>query len=98
MNKKMNTNQNDQPDKSGSQFNIEELRLSQDFKANLGVKKALVTVPVHKPNKQDFVRVHRWYGLPAAFPHIAAQDQTSIGLSSQKWFLMTNSVHIAVAL
>jgi hypothetical protein len=40
------------------QFDPASLRLSQDFSANVGVKKALVTVPVRKPNKQDFVRVH----------------------------------------
>jgi len=34
------------------------LRLSQDFAANIGVKKALLTVPVRKPNRQEFVRVH----------------------------------------
>jgi hypothetical protein len=33
------------------------LRLTQDFAA-FGVKKALMTVPVRKPNKQEFIRVH----------------------------------------
>jgi hypothetical protein len=35
-----------------------KLRLSQDFAANLGVKKLLTTVPVRKPTGQEFVRVH----------------------------------------
>jgi len=39
-------------------FDITKLRLPQDFAATLGVKKALLTVPVHKPNRQDFFRVH----------------------------------------
>ena len=39
-------------------FNLEDLRLSQDFAGLVGVKKALVTVPVRKPTRQDFVRVH----------------------------------------
>jgi hypothetical protein len=39
-------------------FNLNKLRLSQDFDANLGVKKALLTVPVRKPNRQEFIRVH----------------------------------------
>jgi hypothetical protein len=39
-------------------FNLEELRLSQDFASQVGVKKALLTVPVRKPGRQDFVRVH----------------------------------------
>jgi hypothetical protein len=39
-------------------FDLNKLRLSQDFSANLGVKKALLTVPVRKPGRQDFFRVH----------------------------------------
>ena len=40
-----------------SLFSIESLRISQDFSADLGVKKALLTVPVRKPHKQEFIRV-----------------------------------------
>jgi hypothetical protein len=39
-------------------FDPASLRLSQDFTANLGVKKALLTVPVRKPDKAWWVRVH----------------------------------------
>src|SRR5262245_41257611 len=39
-------------------FDPEKLRLSQDFASNLGVKKALLTVPVRKPDKAWFVRAH----------------------------------------
>jgi hypothetical protein len=39
-------------------FNLDELRLSQDFAGHVGVKRALLTVPVRKPGRQDFVRVH----------------------------------------
>ena len=39
-------------------FDPARLRLSQDFAANIGVKKALLTVPVRKPHRQEFVRVH----------------------------------------
>lgn len=39
-------------------FDPARLRLSQDFTATVGVKKALVTVPVRKPDKSWFVRVH----------------------------------------
>lgn len=39
-------------------FNPEALRLPQNFAETVGVKKLLLTVPVRKPNKQDFVRVH----------------------------------------
>jgi hypothetical protein len=41
-----------------SSINFEELRLSQDFGADLGVKKVFTTVPVRKPSRQEFVRVH----------------------------------------
>jgi hypothetical protein len=37
---------------------ISALRLSQAFLETAGAKKLLRTVPVRKPNKQDFVRVH----------------------------------------
>jgi hypothetical protein len=39
-------------------FDLAKLRLSQNFNEAAGVKKLLRTVPVRKPNKQDFVRVH----------------------------------------
>jgi hypothetical protein len=39
-------------------FDLERLRLSQNFADDLGVKKALVTVPVRKPARQSFIRVH----------------------------------------
>lgn len=39
-------------------FDLESLRLDQNFTEASGVKKLLMTVPVRKPNPQDFVRVH----------------------------------------
>jgi hypothetical protein len=39
-------------------FNIDKLRLDQDFIEQAGVKKLLRTVPVRRPHPQDFVRVH----------------------------------------
>jgi hypothetical protein len=38
-------------------FDLAQLRLSQDFAASIGVKKAILTVPVKKPHRQWFVRV-----------------------------------------
>jgi hypothetical protein len=37
---------------------LSALRLDQNFVETAGVKKLLTTVPVRKPNQQDFVRVH----------------------------------------
>ena len=39
-------------------FDLESLALSQDFSATVGVKKLLTTVPVRRPNAQDFIRVN----------------------------------------
>jgi hypothetical protein len=38
-------------------FDLEGLRVRQDFTETAGVKKLLTTVPVRKPSPQDFVRV-----------------------------------------
>ena len=48
----MNTNPIPNP------FDPAALRLDQSFADTVGVKKHLMTVPVRKPNRQDFVRVH----------------------------------------
>jgi hypothetical protein len=39
-------------------FDPDALRLDQSFAEKVGVKKLLTTVPVRRPNRQDFVRVH----------------------------------------
>ena len=39
-------------------FDPAALRLDQSFADSVGVKKHLMTIPVRKPNRQDFVRVH----------------------------------------
>ena len=49
------TNPNHTPDP----FDPAALRLDQSFADTVGVKKLLTTVPVRKPNRQEFVRVHR---------------------------------------
>jgi hypothetical protein len=43
---------------SRSPFDPERLRVSQAFDQMVGVKKLLTVVPVRKPNRQLFVRVH----------------------------------------
>jgi hypothetical protein len=42
----------------GNLFDPAKLRLSQDFESMVGVKKALLTVPVRKPEKQWWIRTH----------------------------------------
>ncbi len=46
------------PSPDGNPFDPAKLRLAQDFDVMAGVKKALLTVPVRKPDRQWFVRVH----------------------------------------
>jgi hypothetical protein len=38
-------------------FDLLSLRMTQDFGSMVGVKKVITTIPVHKPHKQDFVRI-----------------------------------------
>jgi hypothetical protein len=40
------------------EWNLDALRLAQDFDAEVGGKKLLTTVPVRRPKRQEFVRVH----------------------------------------
>jgi hypothetical protein len=39
-------------------YNLDSLRLSQNFVAAAGVKKVITTIPVRKPSREAFVRVH----------------------------------------
>jgi len=39
-------------------FDLAKLRLPQDFAATLGVKRALLHIPVRKPDRHWFIRVH----------------------------------------
>jgi hypothetical protein len=43
--------------KSSDPLDLESLRLSQDYWEMSGVEKPLVTVPVRKPDRQEFIRV-----------------------------------------
>jgi hypothetical protein len=59
-------------------FDPASLRLSQDFSAQLGVKKVLTTVPVRKPDKAWFVRVHPFedYRLETAVIELKEERET----------------------
>jgi hypothetical protein len=56
-------------------FDLANLRLSQSFVETAGVKKLLKTVSVHKPNPQDFVRVHPSPEYRDNFPIIELKDE-----------------------
>src|SRR5262245_19397536 len=50
-------------------FDLTKWRLVHDYGASLGVKKALLSVPIRKPDKSWFVRVH---------PNEAYRQQTAV--------------------
>ena len=53
-----NVKTENRPAESPDPFDPASLRLDQAYADTVGVKKLLTTVPVRKPNRQDFVRVH----------------------------------------
>lgn len=59
-------------------FDPSRLRLSQDFAAQIGVKKQLITVPVRKPDRQWFVRTHPHenYRLPVGVIELKEDRET----------------------
>jgi hypothetical protein len=61
----------EQPD----EFDLESLRLSQSFTETAGVKKLLTTVPVRKPNRHEFVRVHPSADYRADFAMIVLKEE-----------------------
>jgi len=61
-------------------FDLENLRLPQNFSETAGVKKLLRTVPVRRPNKQDFVRVHPDESYRGNFAMIEMRDDSEVYL------------------
>jgi len=61
-------------------FDLTKLRLDQSFVESAGVKKLLTTVPVRKPNPQDFVRVHPSPEYRAALAVIELKEDREIYL------------------
>jgi hypothetical protein len=63
-------------------FDLSRLRIAQDFVDTVGVRKELVTVPVRKPDKQWFSRVHpdERYRLPVAVLELKDERMTYLVL------------------
>jgi hypothetical protein len=57
---------------------INNLRLDQNFAETCGVKKLLTTIPVRRPNPQDFVRVHPDPAYRELFPAIELKDEREL--------------------
>ncbi|MBS0289750.1 MAG: hypothetical protein JSS07_06930 [Proteobacteria bacterium] len=60
-------------------LDISRLRLSQDF-SDIGVKKVINTIPIRRPNKQEFVRVHpnEEYRLATAVLELKEEGETYV--------------------
>jgi hypothetical protein len=73
-------------------FDPSSLRLTQDFAA-IGVKKALMTVPVRKPSKQEFIRVHpaEEYRLQTALLELKEERETYL-VSPELWGELANEI------
>ena len=63
-------------------MSVEQLRLTQNFVELAGVKKLLTTVPVRKPNKQDYNRVHPDPAFRSVVGLIELKDDRDIYLVS----------------
>ncbi len=73
-------NQDVKKNTSTSFESLDELRLSQDFGAQIGVKKMLTTILVKKPDKQKFIRVNpdSNYSLTVATIEVKDENETYI--------------------
>jgi hypothetical protein len=65
---------------AGDPFDLSNLRLTQDFVETAGVKRLLTTVPVRKPNPQDFVRVNPDQDYRAPLAVIEMRDDREVFL------------------
>lgn len=65
---------------------ISQLRLSQNFSANLGVKKLIVALPVRKPSKEIYIRTHpdQAYWLDTAVIELKEDGETYL-VTPQLW-------------
>jgi hypothetical protein len=57
-------------------FHPDSLRISQEYLAQAVAKKLLTTVPVKKPSRQDFIRVHPDYRHNAALIELREERET----------------------
>lgn len=59
-------------------IDISKLKISQDFASQTGIKKAIITIPIRKPNPQTFVRVRpeSEFRLQTAIIEIKEENET----------------------
>ncbi|MFY9769408.1 MAG: hypothetical protein WBG18_17440 [Xanthobacteraceae bacterium] len=87
---KVNETPATEPNKAApDQFDVAKLRLDQSFVESAGVKKLLTTVPVRKPHKQEWVRVHPDPAYRDAFAVIEWKED-------REFYILTPSVALAL--
>jgi len=64
-------------------FDPKALALSQNFSDMVGVKKAVITIPVRKPNRQEFVRTHPDQSYQVATAVLELKDERETYLVAQ---------------
>ena len=73
--------------------NLDQLRVGQNFAEAIGVKKQITTVPVRKPSRQDFIRVHpdESYHLQTAILEIK-EDRENYIVNPNLWAELPDEV------
>jgi hypothetical protein len=74
-------------------FDFEKLRLSQNFSELAGVKKAIITIPVRKPNRQEFIRVRpgEEWRLETAVLELKEERETYL-VDNTLWPILANEI------
>jgi hypothetical protein len=85
----------DTPAAAPDPFDLASLRLDQNFAETVGVKKLLRTVPVRRPNKQDFVRVHPDIEHRANIPVIELKEDRELYVVSGRDLVSELSAEIS---
>lgn len=57
-------------------FDLSGLRLTQDFIATAGVKKLVATIPVRRPDRQSFIRVHPEHRIETNVIEVKEDNET----------------------
>jgi hypothetical protein len=74
-------------------FDFEKLRLSQNFSELAGVKKAVITIPVRRPNRHEFVRVRpgeEWRFLTAVLE--LKEERETYLVDKMLWSILANEI------
>lgn len=77
----------------GDPFNLSRLRLGQNFAETIGVEKSILTIPVRKPSRQDFFRVHpdpAWH-LETVVLELREERETYL-VDPEIWSVLPNEV------